>query len=452
MGAFLLVYLAYDYTHMPTHEEKVVRIAKILKARTGTTPVSFKKKAVSHQVPKPEDMRYDDEKIDLTDLNEILKIDAEARVCTAEPGVTFVDLVRETLKVGLVPVTVPELKTITIGGAVAGCSLESMSYKYGGFHDSCVEYEIITAAGDVLTCTPNNENKLLFQMVHGTFGTLGIIAKLTFKLLPAKAYVHMTYEKYGALEEYKAATLRHYTAKDADFMDGIIHSPEEYVLSIGNFVDAAPYAHRYDWLRVYYQSTKERKEDYLKTADYFFRYENGVTNVTPKTFLGRLLFGKLLGSTNVLKLVELFHSFIPSDYIPITIDLFLPFSKVSDFFAWYNKEMNHYPLWWVPYKIVRRYEWINPALIEKTNDEFFIDIAIYGMKKRSDKNYYRMLEEKLMELGGIKTLISNNFYSEEEFWKSWNKENYEAVKRITDPKNIFRGLYEKTCRTVRGLK
>lgn len=437
---------------MPTHEEKVARIAKILKERSSTTPVSFKKKAVSHQVPKPEDMRYDDEKIDLTDLNEILKIDEGARTCTAEPGVTFVDLVRETLKAGLVPVTVPELKTITIGGAVAGCSLESMSYKYGGFHDSCVEYEVITAQGDVLRCTPDNKHKLVFQMMHGTFGTLGVITKLKFKLLPAKPFVHVTYEKYDTLEKYKEATLRHYKAKDADFMDGIIHSPDEYVLSIGNFSDTAPYTHAYDWLRVYYQSTKERREDYLKTSDYFFRYENGVTNVTPKSFLGRLLFGKLLGSTNVLRLVEVFHKIIPSEMIPVTIDLFLPFSKVSEFFAWYNGEMNHYPLWWVPYKIVRRYEWINPALIEKTNDELFIDVAIYGMKKRSDKNYYRMLEEKLMEIGGIKTLISNNFYSEEEFWKSWNKPNYDAVKRMTDPKNIFRGLYEKTCRTMRGLK
>lgn len=437
---------------MPTHEQKVARIAKLLKERTSTTPVSFKKKSVAHQVPKPEDIRYDDEKIDLSDLNEILNIDTKARTCTAEPGVTFVDLVRETLKVGLVPITVPELKTITIGGAVAGCSLESMSYKHGGFHDSCVEYEIITAQGDVLVCAPENENKLVFQMAHGTFGTLGIIAKLKFKLLPAKPYVHMEYEKYGTLEEYKQATLRHYKAKDADFMDGIIHSPQEYVLSIGNFVDTAPYAHRYDWLRVYYQSTKERKEDYLKTADYFFRYENGVTNVTPKSFLGRLFFGKLLGSTNVLRLVEVFHKFIPSDRIPVTIDLFIPFSKVTDFFAWYNKEMNHYPLWWVPYKIVRHYEWINPELFNGMNDELFIDVAIYGMKKRSDKNYYRMLEEKLMEIHGIKTLISNNFYTEEEFWKSWNKKNYDEVKRITDPKNIFRGLYEKTCKTMRGLK
>ena len=58
------------------------------------------------------------------------------------------------------PIVVPELKTITIGGAVAGCSIESMSFVHGGFHDTCLEYEVITATGEVLTCTPDNEHRL----------------------------------------------------------------------------------------------------------------------------------------------------------------------------------------------------------------------------------------------------------------------------------------------------
>jgi len=224
-------------------------------------------------VPKPDDKRHLDDKLDISDLNEILQIDPDKRMCVAEPGVTFVDLVEATMKHGLVPFVVPELKTITIGGAVAGCSIESMSYKVGGFHDTCLEYEIITAKGEILNCTPDNENSLVFQMAHGTFGTLGIISKLKFRLIPAKPFVHVTYEKCGDLEAYKSAIWKHYQSRDVDFMDGIIHSPTELVLSTANFTDEAPYTHRYDWTRVYYLSTKDRKEDYLRTPDYFFRYD-----------------------------------------------------------------------------------------------------------------------------------------------------------------------------------
>ncbi len=437
---------------MTNHEQKVSKVLEILKNRKNTTPVSFKKKSVSHQVPKPNDKTYDDEKIDLSDLNQIIEINKNELTCTAEPGVTFVDLVKETLKYNLVPYTVPELKTITIGGAVAGASLESMSYKYGGFHDSCLEYEVITAKGDIVVCTPENENKLIFQMVHGTFGTLGIISKLKFKLFPAKQFVKVVYEKYDNLESYKQATWQHYQKKDFDFMDGIIHSPTELVLSMGNFVDNAPYTNRYDWMKIYYLSTKKRKEDYLKTSHYFFRYEKGVTNVAPRSFLGRLFLGKFLDTTKTLRFVEKFHSLIPSNKIPITIDLFIPFSRLTEFLNWYQKEINHFPLWYVPYKIVRHYEWINPELMAKNkDDELFIDIAIYGMEKKNDKNYYKIMEDELTATGGIKTLISNNYYTPEEFWQTWNRPNYDEVKKITDPDNIFRDLYTKMCRTTQGL-
>jgi len=172
------------------HADKVARIVAQLEAHRGVRPLSLHKKSVSHQVPKAHDLRHHDDKIDVSELTEILLIAPVRRICVAESGVTFVDLVHETLKHGLVPVVVPELATITIGGAVSGCSIESMSFARGGFHDNCREYEVITATGDVLTCTPQNEHRLVFEMMHGSFGTLGILSKLVFELVPAKPFVH----------------------------------------------------------------------------------------------------------------------------------------------------------------------------------------------------------------------------------------------------------------------
>ena len=350
-----------------------------------------------------------------------------------------------TLARGLVPITVPELKTITVGGAVAGCSIESMSFRHGGFHDTCLEYEVITARGEILACTPENENRLVFQMVHGTFGTLGIISKLKFKLIPAKPYVRVVYEKFTTLREYQAAITRYAEDVDVDFMDGIIHSPEHYILSIGRFTEQAPYTNRYDWMKTYYKSTASRKEDFLRTPDYFFRYDRGVTNVHPKSVVGRFVLGKFMDSSQLLKLANKFHRLLSSDKPPVILDVFIPFSKAGLFFEWYNREFNFYPLWCVPYRRVHDYEWILPEYYARIKDYMFLDIAIYGMEQSDGKNYYRMMEEKLIELGGIKTLISHNYYSEGEFWGVWNKGNYDTVKAKTDPDNIFRDLYSKTC-------
>jgi hypothetical protein len=433
------------------HAQKVERVATQLRNRKSTAPLSRQKRVVSHQVPKVHDKKHTDEKIDLTDFDQVLEIDTENRICVAEPGVPFCKLVDQTLPLGLVPIVVPELKTITIGGAVAGCSIESMSFVHGGFHDTCLEYEIITAKGDVLTCTPDNQHKLIFQMMHGSFGTVGILSKLKFKLIPAKPYVHLRHEHHTSIDSYLESIWSHFEKQDVDFMDGITHSNTQLSLCVGDFVDSAPYTNRYDWLKVYYQSTAKRTEDYLKTPHYFYRYDQGVTNVHPKSFLGRLLLGKFLGSSEILRIAEKLRWLLLNDDRPdVTVDTFLPFSRLKEFLLWYEKDFGHYPLWVVPYRRVHDYEWLADSFWRGTDDQLLVDIAIYGMKQRGETNYYRLMEQKLQELNGVKTLISYNYYPEDEFWQIFHRENFEKVKAVTDPDNIFRNLYEKTCRAAMG--
>jgi FAD/FMN-containing dehydrogenase len=434
------------------HARKVARIAAQLRAHDGSKPVSLRKRAAPHQVPKRGDLRRGDAKIDVSDLTAILAIDPERRTCTAESGVTFEDLVAATLRYGLVPIVVPELKTITIGGAVSGCSIESMSYRYGGFHDTCLAYEVVTATGEVLTCTPDNEHALVFQMVHGSFGTLGVLTQLTFRLVPAKRYVRVDYETYTTLDAYQAAIRRHFEDEDVDFMDGILHRPDQLVLSLGRFVDEAPYTHRYDWTKVYWHSTARRATDFLETPHYFFRYDRGVTNVHPRSFAGRLLLGKLLDSGTTLRLADKLNFLFSRERPTVILDVFLPISQVPAFFEWYDREVGFYPLWCVPYKRVRDYEWLDDSFYAGMADRLFLDLAIYGMKQPEGKNIHRMIEEKLRELGGVKTLISHNYYSQDEFWSIWNKRNYDQVKAVTDPHNLFRDLYTKTCRAAMGVR
>ena len=118
---------------MELHQEKVERISSVLRERKSTDPLSLKKRTVSHTVPKPQDKKHNDEKLDISDLNEIIYIDTKKCICIAEPGITFEKLVDETLKHGLVPLVVPELKTITIGGAVQEDRLNPCRTSTGDF-------------------------------------------------------------------------------------------------------------------------------------------------------------------------------------------------------------------------------------------------------------------------------------------------------------------------------
>jgi len=429
------------------HASKIDRIASQLRRRTSGKPLVLQKKSVSHQVPKAHDPSYRDEAIDVSDLTAILEIDVPNRRCVAEAGVTFAELVKATLPHGLIPAVVPELKTITVGGAVAGCSVESMSFRVGGFHDTCLEYEVVTAAGDVLRCRPDGEHALLFQMMHGTFGTMGILSELTFRLVPARRHVRVSYRKHPDVTAFQREIVDHFRANDVDFMDGLIHSPSEWVLNRASFVDDAPYTNRYDWTKVYYQTTRTRSEDFLRTEDYLFRYDRGVTNVHPRSFIGRLLLGKVLGSSQLLRLAEIFNDWLPARKPTVTLDVFIPFSRAAAFLDWFEGRFRFFPLWCVPYRRVRDYEWLCPTFYAGCTDELFLDLAIYGMKQPRDHNAYRDIEEALPRFGGMKTLISHNYYSKDAFWGIWNKDNHDKVKALTDPHNIFLDLYEKTCRS-----
>lgn len=437
-----------------THDDKVARIAAELRSRsTDDGPLSLQKSGVSHFVPNPNDPRHKDKKINVRDLNDILSIDAKKKICIAEPGVTFERLVRETLKNGLVPMLVPELKTITIGGAVSGCSVESMSYKYGGFHDSCLEYEVITAQGDVLTCTPER-NGDVFQMIHGSYGTLGIISKLTFRLIEAKPFVRMDYVTYPTFEAMTQAVLEHTEKKDVDLLDGIVHAPDKNVLCLGTFVDAPPKgvdASNYTWLHIFYKSTRERKQDYLPAYDYFFRYDtecHWLSRTVPgmENKLMRFLLGKfLLGSTNLLTWSKRLAPLLKFDKRPdVVVDVFIPVNQLKKFNRLYQEKINYYPLWVVPYLRVQKYPWIDEAYDKAIGDKMFFDLAVYGLSNRKrDRNYYKILEDMTYECKGIKTLISHNFYDRETFWSIYNRPEYEKIKKKTDPKNFFRDLYDK---------
>ena len=432
------------------HAVRVARIAEQLRRRQSTLPLSLRKKSVSHQVPKRGDAKYSDERVDISDLDEILSIDPVSRTCVAESGVTFVDLVTATLRHGLVPIIVPELKTITIGGAVSGCSIESASFKYGGFHDTCLEYEVITATGDVLVCRPDNDNQLLFQIMHGTFGTLGILSRLTFRLIPAQPYVRMT---TSASTSWPPST----PPSDATPRPAMRTSLTAW------------FTGRMTWSSPWGVSSRRRPTESV-------RLDEGLLPEHPPPHAGLPDHGRLLlslrprrhqcasrtcwdacswarssGSSELLRLAEKANRAPRRERPAVTVDLFLPYSKVPAFLEWHTKRAGALSTVVRPLRPGAGLSVAGRRLLPRP-----LRPPVRGFRNLRDEAATGRPEllpphrRKLFELGGVKTLISHNYYTEDEFWRTWNRPNYERVKAIADPHNIFRDLYTKTCKAAQG--
>jgi FAD/FMN-containing dehydrogenase len=435
-----------------THEQKVAAVCvQVRGLAMDGEPVHIHKGGVHHFVPLPRDTRFDGRAVDVSALNEVLAIDVERKTCTAQPGATFADVVCQTLAHGLLPKVVPELEGITVGGAVAGCSVESMSHKHGGFHDSCCEYEVVTGRGERRVLRPDEEPEL-FHMLHGSYGTLAILTRVVFELVPAKPFVKVAYHHHRDFAAFEADLRERCAAGDFDFVDGIIHGPDELVLCLGRFVDAAPRASSYRGTEIYYRSTRRLVEDHLTTFDYCFRYDtecHWLSRTVPplewkpvRWALGRWL----LGSTNLIRWTKRLDPLLSRvmKRPDVVVDVFIPISRFSDFWRWYERDFAYWPLWIVPYRVDEPYPWIARGHAARMADELIVDCAVYG-KRNGDPavDWSQVLEEKTYELGGIKTLISRNHYTRERFWEIYDRERWQAAKGELDPDGLFKDLFEK---------
>lgn len=101
--------------------------------------------------------------LDVSAFARVIHVDPAARTAVVGGMTTYEDLCEATLPHGLMPLVVPELKTITLGGAVTGLGIESTSLRNGLPHESVIEMEILTGDGRVLRATADNEYAELFR-------------------------------------------------------------------------------------------------------------------------------------------------------------------------------------------------------------------------------------------------------------------------------------------------
>src|ERR1035441_4638598 len=145
--------------------------------------------------------------LDVRAFDHVLSIDAERMTADVEGMITYEALVKETLRYGLLPAVVPQLKTITVGGAVSGLGIESSSFKYGLVHETVEAMEILTGNGDIVACSACL-NPDLFCGFPNSYGTLGYALRLTIRLVRAAPAVPLSHTRFEAPDAFFAHLLR----------------------------------------------------------------------------------------------------------------------------------------------------------------------------------------------------------------------------------------------------
>jgi glycolate oxidase len=128
----------------------------------------------------------------LTRMDRILEIDSENLVAHVEPGVVTAELQRRVEKLGLFYPPDPASKEFsTLGGNVAECAGGPRCVKYGVTKEYVLGLEVVTPTGAIIKTGGETLKNVvgydLTKLFVGSEGTLGIITRITLKLLPKPA-------------------------------------------------------------------------------------------------------------------------------------------------------------------------------------------------------------------------------------------------------------------------
>jgi FAD/FMN-containing dehydrogenase len=317
---------------------------------------------------------------------------------------------------------------------------------------------VLLADGRVVLCTPGNEQRDLFYGFPNSYGTLGYALRVKLKAVPAKRFVQLTHVRHTDARAYFADLARHCDS-DADFVDGTVFGRAEMYITLGRFVDEAPYVSDYTYQQIYYRSIQKRATDYLTTADYIWRWDTdwfwcsknlGAQNPWLRRLYGRarlnsVTYTRIMRFNSRWKLTAALNRLLGIHAESVIQDVEIPLECCVEFLEFYHDTIRFLPVWICPTRAHRADAQFD--LYRLAPGKLYVNFGFWdvirGRERRPAGFYNRQVERKVVELGGLKSLYSDSYFSPEEFWQLYNRPAYERLKRKYDPSGQLNDLYTK---------
>ena len=409
--------------------------------------------------------------LDVTGLNGVIDLDADAQTADVQGMCTYEDLVDVTLPRGFIPLVVPQLRSITLGGAVTGLGIEATSFRSGLPHESVLEMDVLTGAGEVVTTRPGDD---LFDTFPNSYGSLGYATRLRIQLEPVPGYVdlrHVRFDDLDALAETVEAIVerREWDGVRVDGLDGVVFAPGEAYLTLATWArQPAQPPSDYTGMEPYFRSLQRRSTDSLTMYDYLWRWDTDwfwcsgafglhdprVRRLWPRRWRRSDVYHRLVGLENrygVVARVDRLRGRPGRERV--IQDIEVPVRRVPEFLRWFDSEVGMRPVWLCPLRLrepdgagsARR--WPSYPLepgVTYVNVGFWGTVPVAPGARDGDQN--RAVEAKVHELDGHKSLYSDAYYDRDTFARLYNLDHQIKVKQTYDPDDRLTGLYEKAVK------
>jgi FAD/FMN-containing dehydrogenase len=407
--------------------------------------------------------------LDVSGFSGVLDVDPATRTADVLGMTTYEDLVAATLPFGLVPLCVPQLRTITLGGAVTGLGIESASWRNGSPHESVLDMDVLTGDGRVITAAPRNEHSDLFRGFPNSYGSLGYALRLRIELEPVTPLMRLRHVPCGDASGL-AATISDvvrdgtHDGGRVDYVDGTVFSGGESYLTVGNYSEPSDQAPSdYTGSLIYYRSLQQRRDDVLTVHDYLWRWDTDwfwcsrafgaqhpvVRRLWPKDLLRSDVYWKLVAldrRTALSARIGAARRRPPRE--PVVQDIEVPVDALPAFLEFFHREVGISPVWVCPLRVRDpEVRWPLYALDPATtyvNVGFWSTVAVPPGVDPAEGRVNRRIEAVVTDLGGRKSLYSTAFYDRGEFARLYGGTTYDRLRASYDPEGRLPDMWGKT--------
>ena len=437
------------------HAERCTRLLASLRKDGGNEPLGLAKQTSNlfrdrSKAPK----RH----LDLSEFNHVVEVNPTQGWVDVEGSTTYEELVDAILPHRVMPAVVPQLKTITVGGAAAGVGIEATSFRDGLVHDTMLELEVLLATGEIVVCTPDNEHRDLFYGFPNSYGTLGYALRLRLRTRPVEPFVRVHHVRHSVAGQFFDDLERRCCDGTADFLDGVVFDAETLVINAATFVDQAPWLSDYGFEKIYYRSLRDREVDYLSVKDYLWRWDTdwfwcsrnvGAEHLWVRRLLGRSrlnsrTYTRLMRWNARWGVTRCWARLLRQHPESVIQDVDIPLPRAQDFLGFLLRVIGILPIWICPLRQAGPEAF---PLYPIASQTLYINFGFWDVVQSSVANapdhFNRLVEREVTRLGGIKSLYSHSSFTREEFASAYGMGHYEVLKARYDPQHRLPGLYEK---------
>lgn len=420
----------------------------------------------------------------MDDLRAILEVDTKQMRVRIEPFVTTAALATHLdKKYGLQVANTIEMNAATWGGLVLATGMTTHAHHEGLIHDVVTAFEVVTASGELVRATADNEHADLFRALPWSHGTLGLLVGMEMRLVKSPKYVKLQYRVFKD-QDIQGAYLDRYrkqlTAGDEAspyYLEGQIFSARDAVLIEGHAAtqqdilqfpvnDIAWYYKPFFYRHVesFLQTNQDGYTELIPNLSYLLRHERsmcmtmGSIMPTANDWRFRWLFGWMMPpNMNLLKNSRPPEERQRSMRTQVYQDMAVPETKMKDFLQYLEQEFSVYPLLMYPCKVIDRGGFVRLPRnhgkpyqgIPETG--YYLNLGIYGIPKpiRSGNTKYptvtkvREVEQYVRDNGGFLHTYVDVFSTKEEFEQMFDHTLWRQVRKVYDPTGVFPEIYDK---------